>query len=633
MTTLSLFGRALPYFVVFSLALLATLVLTPLVREMNRRLGLVDKPDPRRINKVPIPRGGGLALFLGTCVTYLVFLLVSGHGGSFASDIAHVTELKLGILAAALVALGYADDKWSLPPKAKLLGQLVVAGLVWAWCDLGFVRLFPDLPAWADCVLTVFWITGAINAFNLIDGLDGLASGIALIATVGMAGSLFIVGAPSESLFYFAFAGGLLGFLAYNYNPASVFLGDCGSMFIGYVLSTLPLLSQHTNSFLVSVGVPILAMGVPIFDTSLAIVRRCIRHLLLKRESGDVKTGEVMTADSDHLHHRILRAVGLNQRKAAGVLYAVTAIFVAFGLVASTLKSETEGLWLIAVAFGSLVIFRNMARIELYDAGRFLNTLAHDRRTSFRRRCARLKIPILLALDITLLIAAYFLMIWIEHAPGSLKDFRLAAMIRVFTTFLFLCFFRAYSTVWSRAALSNYFRIFTACFFGGLFGGAIVYYLPFRTIPHTDIRFTIAYMMLSFTFLIGLRLTRPILRDLFYALDCGRLKGRKDVSRILVYGAGLRYRVFRREIIRTTSANERIIVGLLDDDILMRGQYIGGLRVEGTLQEAAEVIARLNVDTVVIACVVTPEWMKVVRETLKPTGVKLTYFSYSETEL
>ena len=170
--------------------------------------------------------------------------------------------LKMAILALATALLGLADDRFSLPPKLKLLGQLVIAFLVWWWADLGFNDLWPSLPKWLDCALTVFWITGAVNAFNLIDGLDGLASGIAFIATLGMAGGGFFVPEPPTTLFYFAFAGGLLGFLRYNYHPASVFLGDCGSMFIGFVVSTLPLVSHVPNSFLVSVGVPLLAMGV-----------------------------------------------------------------------------------------------------------------------------------------------------------------------------------------------------------------------------------------------------------------------------------------------------------------------------------------------------------------------------------
>lgn len=177
----------LPYLAAFLAPLVVTLLATPVVRELNRRLGMVDKPDPRRINKVPIPRGGGVALVFGVLVPYLAFHLVTGR--PWIQGLSDPQAYVLSSLAVAITLLGFADDRFSLPPKAKLLGQVVVAVLVWAWAGLGFRVLWPALPAGLDCLLTVFWIVGAVNAFNLIDGLDGLASGLALIAVVGMAGA------------------------------------------------------------------------------------------------------------------------------------------------------------------------------------------------------------------------------------------------------------------------------------------------------------------------------------------------------------------------------------------------------------------------------------------------------------
>lgn len=625
-------AKSVHYVVAFSGALALTLLLTPLVREMNRRMGMVDRPDPRRINKVPIPRGGGLALFAGVLVSYSVFALVTGRPPLQGDGLPESVYWKLSLISAGVVALGFADDKWSLPPKVKLAGQVLAALLCWWWTGLGFSRLWPALPAWADCLLTVFWITGAINAFNLIDGLDGLASGIAFIATLGMAGTLFIIENPQAALFHFAFAGGLLGFLRYNYNPASVFLGDSGSMYIGFTLAVLPLVSQMHNSFLVSAGVPILAMGVPIFDTALAIFRRSIRRLMRRREASDAGKGSVMTADADHLHHRLLRAMGLSQRKAAWTLYGATAAAVALGLVAMAMRSRTAGLWLLAVAAASVVVFKNMARIELYDAGRLLNSVARDRSTSSRRKMARLSVPVYLACDLALLIGIFFLVMRLEHIRGRVIDIRLSLLIHVFTTFVFLTLAKVYRTVWSRAMMSNFIRLALACAFGAAVAGAAVSFAPtIHLVGKTGFMFS--YALLSFVALAGLRIFRPAARDFFYAIDCGRLRSRKDVSRILVYGAGLRYRAFRRELVRNTSANERIIVGIIDDDILMRGQYIGGIRIEGTLSEAPEIINRLNIDSVVVAFAASEERLEVVRKMLAPTGVKVTRFSFSESPL
>ena len=634
----NLLMRLMPFAIVFFAAFALTLVLTPVVREINRKIGMVDKPDPRRINTVPIPRGGGVALFLGLFGSFVVYVFATGS--RWVGSGVGVHPLRVSALAGVIFLLGLADDKWGLPPKLKLLGQIAVAFATWCWGGLGFSTLWPALPAPVDCILTVFWIVGAVNAFNLIDGLDGLASGIALIATLGMAGSLMFVGKPDQTLFHFAFAGALIGFLRYNYNPASVFLGDSGSMLIGYLVATLPLATQTPNSFLVSVGVPMLAMGVPIFDTSLAILRRSIRHVILRREKREAAAGDsdrVMTADHDHLHHRILRSTGLNQRKTAWILYMITLVAVLFGLGGMMLKSRSAGLWLAAFAVRCVIVFRDMARVELFDAGRLLASLARDRATSARRRWAKLSVPFYVAFDALALVAAFFVMLYVMQFPVTKIEYRVALPIRVTASFAALIFFRTYLTVWSRAMTSNFARMFVACAAGAVAGSIGLCFAP-NVVPNdtavADIAgATLVYFLVSFLFLASARLARPVVRDVFYALDCSRLKGRKDVSRVLVYGAGLRYRTYRREFVRKTTANDRIIVGLLDDDILLRGQYLGGIKVYGTLIEAPEIINRLNVDSVVIACEVTDSWLKVVKETLGPTGVKVTHFKFEEKEI
>ena len=631
MTTL--LHRLAPFAIVFFAALALTLVLTPIVREINRRLGMVDKPDPRRINKVPIPRGGGAALFLGLFGSFFVYVLATGSRWVGSGVGSH--SLRFAALSTAVFLLGLADDKWNLPPKLKLFGQLAIAFFAWFWADLGFHTLWPSIPPAIDCAITMFWIVGAVNAFNLIDGLDGLASGIALIAVLGMAGALAFSGRPDQTMFHLAFAGALIGFLRYNYNPASVFLGDSGSMLIGFLVATLPLATQAANSFLVSVGVPLLAMGVPIFDTALAILRRSIRHLIFRRMSTEVADGDsdkVMTADHDHLHHRILRSVGLNQRKAAWTLYLLTLGAVAVGLAGMALKSKSAGLWLFAFAAAAVIIFRDMARVELFDAGRLLSSYARDRSTAMRRRWARLAVPLLVAFDLLALTGAFFVMLYAMKIPVTKTGIRIGLPIRISTVFAALVFFRTYVTVWSRATAANFVWLFLACAAGSLAGSIGVYYAPQIETPEI-IGATLLYPLLCFVFLSTVRIFRPLVRGVFYTLDCSRLKARKDVSRILVYGAGLRYRSFRRELVRRTSANDRIVVGLLDDDILLRGQYIGGAKVLGTLMEAPEIVNRVNADAVVIACEVTDDWLKVIRETLAPTGVKITHFNFTEKEI
>lgn len=616
----------IPYICAFASSLLFTLFLTPVVRELVRRLGMVDKPDPRRINKTPIPRGGGLAVVLGVLLPYSIFIAVTGR--QWIAGFPDLSVIRLAILSVAMAVIGFVDDKFSLKPGIKLLGQLIIAFLVWWWANLGFNDIWPSIPVWVDCLLTVLWVVGAVNAFNLIDGLDGLASGIALIATLGMAGSLFFVGRASSTPFYFAFVGALLGFLRYNYNPASVFLGDSGSMFIGFIVATLPFTAHSPNSFLVSVGVPLLAMGVPIFDTALAILRRSLRRLL--GQQGKDLNSRIMSADSDHLHHRILRSVGMNQRRAAWVLYGVAATGVLVGITAMTLESRSGGLWLAAFTIATILIVRDFANIELYDAGRLLNSVAHDERAIVRRRLAGLSSAFLVSFDVIALTFSFLLCCWLFRVNVTLVVLRTALPIAAVSVFVAVVVMRGYKTVWARAVASNYMRLFTASIIGSVAGMTAIYYVLDAEMPFFK-AMSVAYALVSFFALAGVRMLRSLLRDVFYALDCSRLKGRKDVSRILVYGAGLRYRAFRRGLVRSASANSRIIVGLIDDDILLCNKYIGGIKVMGSINDVSRIINETNADAVVIACDMSPQWRLVVDKLLASCDVKVTEFTLSET--
>ncbi len=609
----------------FAASLVLTLVLTPLVRVLNRRLGMVDKPDPRRINKVPVVRGGGLALFVGVIVPTLLFVALSDIP---VLPFANANFYRLAVLSLAIVAVGYADDKFGLKPLVKLLLQLAVAFLVWFWVGLGFRDMWPSLPCWADCALTVFWIAGAINAFNLIDGLDGLASGLAFVAVVGMAGVRAFSGLSEGLLLYGTLAGGLLGFLRYNYNPASVFLGDCGSMFIGFAISVLPLCSHAPDSFLVSVGVPLLAMGVPIFDTSLAILRRSIRHFL-RKEGVQEGNDEVMTADTDHLHHRILREEGFSQRKAVWILYSMTLFLVGMSFLSVVFSSRMAGIWLLTFTVAIVIAFRDMARIEIFDFSLLLDRMAHSKEETAGVGLSRFATPIYLVVDILLLAGVYLACVFLLDFSMPAKTLRFATIFRVFVTLFFCVLLKAYATVWSRAVVSNFLRLFLACFLGGAVGSVVLSFVASFDILHV-LALTVLYVLLSFFFLAFVRLVRPIVRDLLYVLSTNRLINRRDVSRILVYGTGLRYKAFRRELVRSSAVNSRVIVGLLDDNPLLLHNYIGGLQIRGSFKDAPTVVNALNVDTVVVAFKASDDELREIAAALRPLGVRVTVFNFSE---
>lgn len=628
---IKLLEKSLPYLFCIFVSFAITFVLTPIVREINRRLGMVDKPDARRINKIPIPRGGGLAIVLGVSITFFIQAWLENNVGLFSALRSDCLDCKLVCIGAVIALVGYADDKFSLSPKLKLVCQFIVALLAWAWCGIGFHSIFPSLPAWLDATFTVFWIVGAINAFNLIDGLDGLASGLGLIAVIGMMGSLVLINRSGYMPPYCAICGALIAFLHYNYNPASVFLGDCGSMYIGFMISSLPLMTHSSNSLLVSLGVPLLAMGVPIFDTSLAILRRSIRHLLNRRECRDCGNDKVMTADVDHLHHRILRATGLNQRKAAWVLYLFSIIAVCFGLVGVILQSRPAGLWMIGLTVALVVIFRDMACVELYDASRLISSYAHDKSKKIRRRIVRSSTLFYLTADFMIFVGVFLLGSYLIDVAFTRHMLRVELLVRCICIFLSCVALGIYRVCWARALFLDFMRLFIACFVGSMVSSGIIYYLRSDFDARVN-AMTLIYCIFTFVGTVMVRCLRNAIRDTFYFIDRWRLKNAAETSRILVYGTGLRYRAFRRELVRTSGKNKRVIVGLIDDDVLLKNLCIGGIKIYGGLNDIHRIVQLTQANSIVVACEFRPEWEPVAHKILSSTGLKVSYFSLLETE-
>ena len=297
------------YAYTFLAALIVTFVLTPLVKKLAVRIGAVDKPDARKVHHGLIPRLGGLAIF-------------AGFIASVALTVGFGDQELLGLCAGAsfLIIVGILDDRYSLPPKVKLLGQIIAAaifvvifGVRIDWLRLPLVGFF-YLPALISIPLTIFWIIGLVNTVNLIDGLDGLAAGIAAIASITISFLAFQMGQWVCAAAMVAMAGSALAFLQYNFNPAKIFMGDTGSMFLGYVIAAVSVMGSMKTAAAAVLIVPLVALAVPIMDTLMAIVRR--------KHSGV----PVFSPDKRHLHHRLL-ARGLDQKQVVLIMYALTAFF------------------------------------------------------------------------------------------------------------------------------------------------------------------------------------------------------------------------------------------------------------------------------------------------------------------
>jgi len=302
------------YAIVAVVALGVTVGVTPLVRTAGNRWGIVSHPGGRHVHSGVVPRIGGLAMFTGIAAGLLTQYLGERFWG-FDNVLATLGRPGIGVMlgAALMFAVGFLDDIFDLRPWQKLIGQVAAAGVVVA---LGLKISFVSNPFGGSIFLlgvlsvplTIFWIVGFANVVNLIDGLDGLAAGVTAIAAasflvLGVQGNVF-----GAALFAAALLGACIGFLRYNFNPASIFMGDSGALFLGFVLACIALLGVMKSVAAITLVVPLLIVGVPIFDTLSAIIRRT-RH------------GQpIQTADKGHIHHRLLGR-GFNQRQTVLIIY------------------------------------------------------------------------------------------------------------------------------------------------------------------------------------------------------------------------------------------------------------------------------------------------------------------------
>jgi len=360
------------YFLLFTTAVLMTLGLTPLVRRWATVWGAMDHPDgQRRIHQRPTPRLGGLAIYLSVLITLTCVPLFGNLVSDSLRD--NGTDLMVVLGAGTLVLLlGVWDDFRGSKASIKIAVQLLAAGILYGY---GYRIDHISMPAGAGLhipsvfsfLLTGLWVVGITNAFNLIDGIDGLAAGASGFALL----SLFICslanGHPEISLLSIIMVGAVIGFLRYNFNPASIFLGDTGSLFLGFMAAALSLKSAQKGTTLVAIAIPLVSFGLPVTEVGLSIVRRLL--------SGT----PVFQSDRRHIHHMLLRR-GLNQRQAVILLYAICALFSLFGVMLLSPQRNTTGLILFVVGASLLMGVRQLGYAEFGALGRHIRQGVDRRR-------------------------------------------------------------------------------------------------------------------------------------------------------------------------------------------------------------------------------------------------------------
>ncbi len=571
------------YIVVFLVSLVVTWVLVPMVKKMAPSLGLVDEPSERRIHKIPIPRCGGIAVFTATHIALVLVFL--GPWRELAGSI----QLKeWGFLFAGsliLLLIGLFDDRFEMRSWFKLLGQLGVAALLFfgGFTFQGFLNV--DLPWIVNFGATLFWFALLMNAFNLIDGMDGACAGLGLISSAGLAGMLLSLHQPSDALVLVALAGACFGFLRYNFNPASIFLGDCGSMFIGFMLAAVSLKANVKQSMLVALLVPLLAVGVPVFDVIMAVWRRMARKLIAIIQKDKLAT-KVFGPDLDHIHHKLMRS-GMSQRRAALSLYAAAVFVCLVALGATAMASRSTALLMIGMIVVLHVVVRKIAKVELWTTTQVVLQ-------GVRRPRNIVSLVVAVGWDLIVLILSTLSVFTVVLAdPVSLPLLAICVMIPFATLYLY----GAYKAVWTRSRISQLLVLVLELAAGNIL--AFVALLWITEFPHLELLKALSVQLLGTSIgIVGIRASLRILRDLNAWLRCSI--GSDSDTASLILGAGENAILYLRQAsFEDQQKAPRKIVGLVDDNPVLLHKIVYGYPVLGTFSQLEELIHTHGINEVI----------------------------------
>ncbi len=554
----------IPFLLSFSLSIL----ITPIVKRIAILKGYIAKPREDRWNKNPTALFGGVAIFLSFIIPYIIFVRFN------------IESLGIVLAGCFIFGVGIFDDIVHIKPYTKLLAQIVVAALL---VNFGIKINAIPYPL-ISIPITIFWVVMVVNSFNLLDNMDGLSGGIAAIVSIilflfSILNGNFEIGLPASIL-----AGSLLGFLKYNFNPAQIFMGDSGSMFIGFMLSAITLLGSWKESthLLMVLLIPILALAVPIFDTIFVALMR------------SVNSRKVFEGGKDHISHRMV-VLGLSEKKTVIALYLISAVFGIISLL-SMFVSFMVTIILILLAVISLIYFavflgkvRVYERKELNDIKKKNGNVVLNGMFLHKRRMLEVGVDFILICIayISANLLRYEGILTIDSQNVIVKSLPLILIIK------FIVFFRfgLYRGIWRYVGVSDLVNIFKAVSFASVVSAIVIVFIwRFQSFSRTV--FIIDWLLL-FIFLSGSRVLERVYKEIF---DHASLSGRK----VLIYGAGDAGEFTLREI-----KNNKILhyepVGFLDDDEEKLGKRIHGVPVIGARNDIERLVRTKEINEMIIA--------------------------------
>ncbi len=550
------------------------LVMTPVVRTLARRWGAVARPKTDRWHKKPTAMLGGVAIWFSVTMVMAVYLLFVPHETPYGWVVVGASSF--------LFLVGLADDLFHAKPYQKLIGQVMGAAFViYYGLSLPWTSSAP-----VNMAIAIFWLIGITNAVNLLDNMDGLAAGIAAIASAFLALSFVTNGQMTEALMLAVFAAALVGFLIYNSNPASIFMGDCGSMFIGFFLASTALMSSaqggRSRSFLPVLAVPILILFIPIFDTTLVTV--------LRKLSGR----SASQGGRDHTSHRLV-ALGMSERRAVWMLYGFAGLS---GLLAMVVR-ETKLDISLPVILGFTVVLTllgvYLAGVKVYDEEEV--KAAHEKPLfaflidlSYKRRIFEV------LLDVVLIILAYYcayvLRFGAMSQSGVWRVFLQTLPVLVFVKMATLLVMGVYRGIWRYTSVDDLINITKAVIIGSVVSVlALLFKFRFESLSRTVF---ILDAMLLLLMLAGSRMAFRLFRQMLPASNT------REGCRVLIYGAGDAGELLLRELLNNREL-QYAPVGFVDDDPNKKGKVIHGLRVFGGNGALRSICREHRIDEVLIS--------------------------------
>ena len=581
------------YGIIIFIAMCSAMALTPLVRIAAIRFGALDHPGARKIHHTAIPRLGGVSVYLSFVVTLGIVVLFSKvFGEEVRFEAVFWKPLFYG--GAIVLLVGAWDDVRSVPVLVKFAFQIAAAAVAIGFgvridhiSALGYGAM--DLGVLA-LPLTFLWIVSITNAFNLIDGLDGLATGLAIIAAGASAAIFSLRGNMEEVLPLIILLGVLAGFLRYNFSPASIFLGDSGSLLIGYGLSVISVSGSQKGSMALAIMVPLFIFALPIFDVLLAVARRFVSAPRQRgNTSGSLGTRllylrHIFQADQSHMHHRLLKA-GLSQRDAVVLLYTM-ALGLALLAVVSVVAQYRNAVVILAVV--GLAMYVGLYKLK-YEEFAFVkaNALMQWYRPLFAVMTSFLGF-----MDLLLISGAFwgaFLLKygldWESPIGGWYLGIFPFVLLWQFIVFLGLGLYRG---AWQAMGLGDLIRVSstvivavaTSCIFSMLYE------------PPKIIAFFCINMLLLGVVVLG---ARSSLRILNYVYQRESVVGEV----VVLYGAGLGGQLICRELLQNKAHGLKLI-GFLDDDLALRGRTVDSVPVLGTIAEMESILTAQSVKYVIL---------------------------------